>query len=334
MNLTDRSKQRYNAASERATTWVNERKDQDGIVGLATTLYARDRDAFASVLGSAIALRMFLFVVPANVTLLGLVNVIRLGGPLGRLLESSPTTGAMAEHYGGLSAWHALLIAMSGAVLTLWAGRSLTRVLATCSAAAWQLPARSAKVGARGIGAMTAMVLTLMLATVTFSAIRERGGVAISFAVWLTVAATFMVGWFIVQLVLPRGSIDPGSVLPGAALVGVGFAVLQWFMQIYLPGKIERTTDTLGSLASTVATLGYFFFIGRLMSASFVTNAVVFQRWGSITRVVFGLPGLRWIVARSPRLQTFFDVGPTTDPPNADGDGGLGDGGLPHSEPL
>ncbi len=114
-------------------------------------------------------------------------------------------------------------------------------------------------------------------------------------------------------MVLPRGTTDPGAVLPGAVLMGVGFAILQWFMQIYLPAKIARTTDTMGSLATTVATLGYFFFIGRLMSATFVVNAIVFQRWGSISRVVFSLPGLRRLPARSPKLERFFDLAPGED---------------------
>jgi hypothetical protein len=91
-------------------------------------------------------------------------------------------------------------------------------------------------------------------------------------------------------------------------LLGLGFAVLQWFMQIYLPGKIARTTDTMGSLAATVATLGYFFLIGRLMSASFVVNAITFQRWGSISQVVFALPIVRRLPKRFPKLEQFFDL--------------------------
>ena len=283
------------------------------MVTFATKLYARDQDAFASVLGSAIALRLFLFVIPANVAMLGLINLLRLGGPLGGLVESNPTTGQMAQSYGDVSFWHALGITVSGIVLTLWAGRSLARVLATCSAAAWQMHATKAKVRVRGVAALTGLLFALMISTFTFARMREIGGPAVAVAAWAAVGATVLLGWFIVQIVLPRGTTDPGAVLPGAALMGLGFAILQWFMQIYLPAKIARTTDTMGSLAATVATLGYFFFIGRLMSASFVVNAVVFQRWGSISRVVFALPGLRKLPERSPKLERFFDLAPGDD---------------------
>ncbi len=307
MKIIETGKQRFELMSERLTTWYAGRQD-DGVVALATKLYVRDQDAFASVLGSAIALRLFLFVVPANVMLLGLINLTGLDGPLGGMLEESPTTGQMAQNYGGLSFWHALWITISGAILTLWAGRSLTRVMATCSAAAWQMHASAARLKLRGVAALTAIVFALMLASIVFAKMREIGGPAAAVAAWVAVASTLFVGWFIVELVLPRPTPDPGALLPGAALMGLGFSVLQWFMQIYLPGKIARTTDTMGSLAATVATLSYFFLIGRLISASFVVNAIIFQRWGSISQVVFALPLLRRIPKRFPTLEQFFDL--------------------------
>ncbi len=312
MKIIDTGKKRFETASERATTWAAGQQD-DSMFTFATKLYARDQDAFASVLGSAIALRLFLFVIPANVAMLGLINLFRLGGPLGGLVESNPTTGQMAQNYGDVSFWHALGLTLSGIFLTLWAGRSLARVLATCSAAAWQMHATTAKVRVRGIAALTGLLFALMISTFTFARMREIGGPAVAVAAWAAVACTVLLGWFIVQIVLPRGTTDPGAVLPGAALMGLGFAILQWFMQIYLPAKIARTTDTMGSLAATVATLGYFFFIGRLMSASFVVNAIVFQRWGSISRLVFALPVLRKLPARSPKLERYFDLASSDD---------------------
>ena len=318
MKIIDTGKQRFESASGRATSWVAGQQD-DSMVTFATKLYTRDQDAFASVLGSAIALRLFLFFVPANVALLGLINLLRLDSALGSLIESSPTTGQMAQNYKDLSVWHALGITISGLVLTLWAGRSLTRVLATCSAAAWQMRATAAKVRLGGVVALTCLLFALMVSSMLFAQIRQIGP-AVAVAVWVAVTCTVLLGWFAVQMVLPRGTTDPGAMLPGAALVGVGFAILQWVMQIYLPGKIARTTDTMGSLAATVATLGYFFLVGRMMSASFVVNAMVFQRWGSISRVVFSVPGLRRLPARSPKLERFFDLAPREDAVDATDD--------------
>jgi hypothetical protein len=318
MKLVGSTKQKVTAASTRATTWVAEREADEGVVHLATRLYARDRDAFASVLGSAIGLRLFLFVVPANVTLLGLVNLVQLESYLGGSFESSVVTGELAVNYHDLSVVHSLWITVSGVFLTLWAGRSLARVWATCSTAAWQMPAASAKVGLREVVGLSGVVFAMLAASVMFNTMSDVGGVPIALAVWLAVVGAVLVGWFLVQLALPRATSDPGALLPGAALMGLGFAVLQWVMQIYLPERIARTTDTLGTMAVTMATLGYFFFIGRLMSATFVANSVVYERWGSISRVAFSLPGLRRAPRRWQRLRTFFDldaVSETSDEP-------------------
>jgi hypothetical protein len=89
-------------------------------------------------------------------------------------------------------------------------------------------------------------------------------------------------------------------------MVGLFFASLQWFMQSYLPNRVARTSDTLGDLATVVAALGNFFFIGRLMSSSFVLTAVIYERYGSISEVIFGLPLLRRIPQKSPKVRTYF----------------------------
>ena len=114
-------------------------------------------------------------------------------------------------------------------------------------------------------------------------------------------------GWFLLTLTLPRPTSDPGAVLPGVLLVALGFTVLQWFMQFYLPRKIEDSRDTLGDLSSTVAALGYFFFVGRLIAGSMVLSAVTYERWGSISNQVFDLPGIRQLSAKFPKIRAYFD---------------------------
>jgi uncharacterized BrkB/YihY/UPF0761 family membrane protein len=127
-------------------------------------------------------------------------------------------------------------------------------------------------------------------------------------------AIVLFVAWFVVSWSLPRGTTDPGALLPGAALTGLTLTALQWIMQYYLPGRIERAADLTGSLGITIAALGYLFLIGRVMASSLILNAVVFERIGSVTGLVFALPVLRRVPERSPRLARFFDVGPRPGP--------------------
>jgi uncharacterized BrkB/YihY/UPF0761 family membrane protein len=141
-----------------------------------------------------------------------------------------------------------------------------------------------------------------------FRGLRDVGGVPAQFTAWLIAIVANSFTFFLLMFVLPRKVRDPGALLPGAALFGVAYTTLQWFMQLYLPTKVARTSDTFGDLALTVATLGNFFFIGRIMVSSFVVTAVVYERWGSLSQLLFELPGLRRVARRSPKLRRYFNL--------------------------
>ena len=66
----------------------------------------------------------------------------------------------------------------------------------------------------------------------------------------------------------------------------------------------------MGSLGLSIAILGCMFLAGRLLASSLVLDAVVFERFGSISGIVFALPGLRRLPARFPRLERFFALDP------------------------
>lgn len=326
-------RERTRALAARVSERIESERERGGVVDVAAHLYDRDRDAHASVLGSAIALRLFLFVVPANVAIMGLVGVLRLGSFVDQDVGASATTGAISQALVGLSWLSSLWFLFVGLVLTLTAGRSLAKVLAACAGGAWQMSARESRVKTFAIMSLTGVFFADVASSVVFNRLRDGAGAPVVTLAWLAVLSTTTVAWFVVSSALPRRVNDPGSLLPGAAVMGVGYTILQWFMQFYLPNRVARTTDTLGDLATTVATLGNFFFIGRLMATSFVVNAVVYERWGSVSQVVFSLPGLRAVARRSPRLRAFFSLDPAEDASAASGAGPLATSEEGHSEP-
>jgi uncharacterized BrkB/YihY/UPF0761 family membrane protein len=283
---------------------------QVAVVEVATDLYARDRDAFATVVGSAMAMRLFLFVVPANIALIALTRLLNVDSGLGTTLASSITTGQLPSSFDTVSFWASLWTFVSSMVLTLWAGRSLARILATASTSAWQMPPRHAKLRIKTVLALSTLLFLLIAVSDALNRMRELDSLALTAASWVGVLAAASGCWLIVALSLPRPTRDPGSVLPGVILVGVGFTVLQWFMQFYLPRKVEESTDRLGDLATTVAALSYFFLIGRLVASGFVLSAITFERWGSVSAQLFGLPVIRRIPKRYPAVQRFFALPP------------------------
>ena len=65
------------------------RSESSPTINLSVQLYERDRDAFASMFGSAIALRLFLFLVPAMLVVVGLIATVAGTDGLDRLVDCS-----------------------------------------------------------------------------------------------------------------------------------------------------------------------------------------------------------------------------------------------------
>lgn len=297
--------------ARRTQAWLDRRRQEALPLDLVVRFYERDRDSFASVLGAAVALRLFLFIVPTVAMGVGLLILVRGRQAVDDLTSSADVTGGFAAQIestvpSGRSAGWGLFL--TGLVLMVWAGRSLTKVLAACSAGAWRLGGWQARTTLRMAAAVTTLVLLLFTVSTLMSRIQSNQGIAVTTTSWVLTGLAYGVGWYAVSWTLPRATRDPGALLPGAAVVGLAFALLQWFMQFYLPGRIERATEFAGNLGWTIATLGYMFLIGRTMASSLILNATVWERLGSISTLVFSLPVVRRVPVRFPSVGRFFDL--------------------------
>jgi hypothetical protein len=310
-SFVGRQVDRGKSTATRMQDWVTMRRDVAPSVDLAVQLYERDRETFASVLGSAIALRLFLFFVPIVVAVVGFIQMVMGSNRISQLLSQANIKGGMAAQIASAtrtSKNSGFLIFAGGLLAAIWAGRSLTRVLAACAAGSWQLGGVRGKATLKMAGMVTGLLFAMVVIAAVINRIRVHSGVALAATSLLVVAVVYAGTWFVVTWTLPRGTPDPGALLPGAAVVGIGMALLQAFMQFYLPDKIARSSHTMGSIGVAVAVLGYLFFFGRLLAASFVLDAVVYEKFGSISEVVFALPFIRRIPRRWPRVARFFDL--------------------------
>ena len=75
-----------------------------------------------------------------------------------------------------------------------------------------------------------------------------------------------------------------------------------------LPDKFGRASQLYGAIGTTVVTLGWFFFLGRAMVLGMSLNAVIYERLGSISQLVFALPVVRVLPRKSAWIRTFFDL--------------------------
>jgi hypothetical protein len=278
---------------------------------LACIYVERDREQLTAILGSAIALRLFLFMVPTLAMSMAIIVFVLGPNGLDSLLQQASVTGELAQEvnsFSDTSGSTLIVAAVTAAWLAAWAGRNLVVVLAACSATAWRLDVMARRATLRVSATVTMLVFVLVIVASATNRLRAEFGFAGSTTSWIVGAVAFTGAWFAVMSALPKGTPDPGAVLPGALLVGLSLSVLQWFMQFYLPSKLERSSALAGSVGTTVAALGALFVVGRVMASSFVVNSVIFERLGSISVVLFALPVVRRLPARFPAIARWFDL--------------------------
>ena len=306
------------ALAEGALDWLERRRKEFQPLDLAVTYYERDRETLAAVLGAAIALRLYLFMIPAMATLVGLLLTVFGKDRLDQIVTSSSLGTTVAQDISNAtsdSRTAAIALFFVGLWLTIWAGRSLTKGLAACAGRAWRLDTKLSKATLTAAGSITAMALLMLTTTMVLNRLRSVHGVAAVSTSWILTTAVYAGAWFVVTWFLPRGTQDPGALLPGAGFVGLSLAGLQWFMQFYLPHEISRSSAFAGDLGFSMAVLGYLFLVGRLMAASFVVDAVMFEEVGSLSRFLFELPVVRIVPRRYPGVARFFDLPEPADPP-------------------
>jgi uncharacterized BrkB/YihY/UPF0761 family membrane protein len=317
--LLDLGKDRVNRGRNWATELLDRHRNRP-LVDLALRFIERDREAAGSVVGSAIAFRLFLFFVPLLLFVVGVAGFFATVVS-SKEVEDAGITGALAAQVNtaltqpSSTRWIAVAVGFVGMVTT---GRTLSKALAGASCLAWRMPVRS-KASVRVIGGVIGLLVGLGVVAAILNRIRQSFGVAGASVSFIAVLGIYTVGSLVLASLLPRRTTDPGALLPGAALLGVTLAVLHAVSQFYLPGRFDRASELYGAIGATIVTLGWFFIAGRAVVLGMVLDAVVFERFGSITGFVFGLPVLRILPRKWAWFRRYFDLDepvPTEDPPS------------------
>ena len=301
---------RARAVTERLTAFADALRQRWTVVDLGMRVYDRDREAAGTLLGSALALRLFLFFVPFVLFTVGLVGLIGHYVGYDSLAADIGVSGTIGDQIdvafdqSSASAW---FVCAAGLVGMATAGYSLSRAMIVSSALSWQLGGRQ-RTALGVIGSVVGLITCIGLVGAIVNGIREATGVAVASASFVAVAGVYVVLWVVVFQTLPRGTTDPGASLPGALLASAVLTIMQAISSLYLPGAIERSSQLYGAIGVTLATLGWIYVLGRVIAFAFSLNAVVFEQIGSVSRLVFSLPGVRILPRRYPRIARYFDV--------------------------
>ena len=262
-------------------------------------------------MGSAIAFRLFLFFVPLLLLVVGIagfaagfVNVRAVGRTTG-IYGSLGAEISAAFHQPGFTRWLAVLTGLFG-VLT--AGRSLSRVLHAASAAAWRLPLSGSRASLRTAGVVAGLICGMAVIAILVNRIREYLGLEVAGLTFIPALLIYGLAWLGLSMMLPRGTEDPGALLPGSLLVALTITVMSAISEFYLPDRLDRASQLYGAIGTTIVTLGWFFILGRAIMLAMELNAAIYERYGSISQVVFSLPFFRILARKSARVRRFFGL--------------------------
>jgi uncharacterized BrkB/YihY/UPF0761 family membrane protein len=263
-------------ATQRATTWGPFAPVAE--VGWRTL--RRDASIGGSVLGAALAYRLFIWLLPfALVLVLGLGIAADTGDKsTGSIVRDAGLTGFIAssiadsaEHTRGWGAVVALVVAL---LVLLYQTSALLRSVRAVTALAWKMPVRPVLRPARATLLFLAWVLAFVFTAGAASPLRTALSFPLDLLAALAIYAVLPVlylglSWWL----LPHGAGDWRALLPGSILFGTGIALIGLFNALFLFPWLAEREETYGVLGVAAGLLFSFFLFGRAAELSAALNA-------------------------------------------------------------
>jgi uncharacterized BrkB/YihY/UPF0761 family membrane protein len=239
----------------------------------------RDNATAGGVLASAVAFRVFLFIVPMVVWVVLILNA-GTGSGSARAIKSRGIAGIIAKTVGEsptTSLLHRIVSILVVSFFMFIAARTLFKVLRTIFALQWGVPVKKVK-SIRPAFAVLALTLIAFGFGALVSRLREY-----SLPLGLVAAIVYFVIpaglWLLASWYLPHDEKAPWwALVPGAIALGVGVVVLQIVTVYYLVDEVQRKSQLYGTLGTALTLLLWAYLLGRVLVFSGVLNATLWQR--------------------------------------------------------
>ena len=234
------------------------------------------------LLAGALAFRLFGALLPLALlvaVILGYATTVDPDAPkeAGEALGLGPTLLDSVGESAKLSAgtrWSVLLFAV---VALLWSATAAARAIRAVHSLAWE--GRVGRVRRPLHAALLMLAAIGAFALVIAAAGKARAELGLA-GLLVSIAALFAFGgiWLALSWLLPHGDVDWKALIPGALLVAVGVQVIHLGTVLFIAGRIERSSETYGSLGVAFTMLFWLFVVSRVIVASAMLNAALAQR--------------------------------------------------------
>ncbi len=242
----------------------------------------RDVETGGVVLAGAVAFRVFLFLVPyVFVAVVGFgVAADAAGQDAGDLARDGGIGGLVAKSISGaadLSGFARFSALVVGLFALLLGTRALYKVLRIVYGLIWGVPAGRPKSQLKAVLAVLGLATAAFVFVGLLDQLGERNLTFRIAALALSTLIPFTLG-LIINVTLPHQPARWPDLIPGAIFLTIGVLVLHIITVVWISREIESKTDTYGAIGATLALLLWAYLLGRLITASAVVNASLWQR--------------------------------------------------------
>jgi uncharacterized BrkB/YihY/UPF0761 family membrane protein len=267
------------AFAYRATTWG----PLAPVAEVGWRTLRRDASIGGSVLGAALAYRIFIWLLPFVLTLILLLALVadQSKTNIADLVDEAGLSGfiasSVAQAAEGTRGW----AVVSALVVTLFAlayqSSVLLRSVRAVTALAWGLPVSRVPSPARSTAVFFAWLVAFVVVASSAAPIRSALRFPLDVLADLVVyAAGLPLLWLALSwYLLPHRAAHWTDLVPGALVVGVGVGAIGLFNSLVLfPWLIERE-ETYGVLGIAAGLLFGFFLVGRTLELAAALNATL-----------------------------------------------------------
>jgi uncharacterized BrkB/YihY/UPF0761 family membrane protein len=250
------------------------------LLGLPLVIYERYVSRQGVLLASAVAFRLYLWLLPLALVSAGILAGLSDSHAdwVRAAFGDAGVTGVARDQVvhslqeGSRSWWYAVLF---GLILLVWATRTLIRTVRIVNAHVWGVPAprqpTRARLNQAGIFLGGWILIGVLAGAVTHIDGLFANGLLLAILIQ-AVAMTAI--WVVVSMSLPDARRSWTDLLPGSILFAVSIALMHAVSRIYLPRKIQHSSNLYGSLGIAGVILFWLFLIGEIVVGSCLINSV------------------------------------------------------------
>jgi uncharacterized BrkB/YihY/UPF0761 family membrane protein len=242
----------------------------------------REHDAGGGLIAGGVAFRFFLWLVP-----FGLI-IASIGSLWSDYDEAGLESAAKEFGIGAASAEaasealqtserNAVLVLVVGLISLVWFTLGVLRAANISYALAWRLEVPKIRRPLSAIGLPNGLLFLTFAGSAAISWLREQIGTSALFGLVVGFALTTATALYAMWL-LPHRASHPFELFPGAAIVGLGYQLMDLAVLFYFAPKLGESQETYGVFGAAATLLVWLYVLCRLFTVAGFLNATLWER--------------------------------------------------------